>query len=496
MGRFDCLRFAPRAIYLHSSKPRGHPWLSLSVGLSLDRLGARKEGVSPFIRAISHLSPLHKYCLNAAERHCNRFGSNEFLPNRLFHATGLRYAIEKDYYEILGVSKDATRDDVKKAFRSLAKKYHPDTNKNNPAAKRKFQEIREAYEILGDPEKRAEYDREISKGAEEVRYAANDAGGFHKSYQDPFSRFHNSNQDPFSNSFYKIFSEVFEDGRDIYVDDIEVELNLSFSEAAKGCVKEVVFNAKVLCDSCYGRGHSVNAKPSRCPTCKGIGRVTVFPFTSICNSCKGSGKIIKDYCLVCKGSGVVDDVKNVEVSIPAGVDSGDTIRVQKGGNQGGHAVPPGNLYIKLQVAKDPVFLREGSDVYVDTRISFTQAILGGTIEVPTLNGKTQVKIPKGVQPGQLLVLRGRGLPKHVGLADHGDQYLRFRVHFPSSVTERQRTLLEEFAVEESMQESNRSSEENWWQQIIYRLTGPKFMATLHPSGTRGCSITELPGLNG
>lgn len=362
--------------------------------------------------------------------------------------------IERDYYEVLGVPKDATRDDIKKAFHALAKKYHPDRNKNNPAAKRKFQEIRDAYETLQDSEKRAQYDRGFSKGAENVRYADDHAEGFHNTYQDPFS-----------DTFYKIFSEVFEHGRETYAPDIQVELNLSFPEAAKGCTKNVSFNAKVLCDSCYGRGHSINAKPSRCPTCNGIGRVTVFPFTSTCSSCKGTGKIIKDYCLVCKGSGVVDGVKNVNITIPAGVDSGDTIHVPKAGNQGGR-VHPGNLYIKLKVANDPVFLRDGADIYVDTYISFTQAILGGKIEVPALFGKTQVKIPKGVQPGQLLVLRGRGLPKQTGLVNHGDQYVRFHVHFPSSVNERQRTLLEEFAKEEVIQENSGFAEGNWLYQRL------------------------------
>ncbi|XP_010939719.1 chaperone protein dnaJ 1, mitochondrial isoform X2 [Elaeis guineensis] len=458
MGRIGWLGFSPRSFLLRFRRSCGN---SPITGVRLDLLRGRTEEALPFLRSFSHLSLLYKYNLDIVERPHNIYRSSASSLNRSFHATALRYATDRDYYEILGVPKDATREDIKKAFHALAKKYHPDANKNNPAAKRKFQEIRDAYETLRDPEKRAQYDREFSEGAEKVRYAGDDASGCRSTYEDPFSGFYRANQDPFSDTFYKIFSEVFENERDIYAADIQVELNLSFSEAARGCKKQVSFSAQVPCDSCYGRGHSVNAKPIKCPTCNGVGRVTVFPFTSTCRSCKGLGKIIKDYCLVCKGSGVVDGVKNVNVTIPAGVDCGDTIHVPRAGNQGGHGAQPGNLYIKMQVAKDPVFLRDGADIYVDAQIRFTQAILGGKIEVPTLFGKTHVKIPEGVQPGQLLVLRGRGLPKQVGLVDHGDQYVRFRVNFPSSVNERQRELLEEFAKEEAIQESSGSAEGNW-----------------------------------
>lgn len=451
--------FASRALLQHARK---------SYGVLPSSIGWRNEGFLPFLRAISYWSPFSCRCkAYDTEKPSNHFWQSSF-SNRSFHATGICCAINRDYYEMLGVPKGASQDDIKKAFHGLAKKYHPDTNRNNPSAKRKFQEIRDAYETLRDTEKRAHYDREFLRKPEEARYPDDedddDANDFRSGYQDPFS-----------DTFYKIFSEVFEHDREIYADDLQVTLNLSFAEAAKGCARHVSFNAQVPCDSCYGRGHSLNAKPSRCPTCKGVGKVTVFPFTTTCGSCKGLGKIIKDYCLVCKGSGVVDGVKNVSVTIPAGVDSGDTIQVSKAGNQGGNGVRPGNLYIKLQVERDPVFQRDGADVYVDTRISFTQAILGGKIDVPTLSGMTQVKIPKGVQQGQLLVLRGRGLPKQIGLVDNGDQYVRFRVHFPSSVNDRQRELLEEFSKEEALRESNEIAYGNWWQQIGAVLTAPWFM---------------------
>lgn len=261
-------------------------------------------------RAISHHSSLTCGCkANAIKRPANHFRVTSF-SNRSFHATGVCSIIDRDYYEILGVPKSASQDDIKKAFHARAKAYHPDKNRNNPAAKRKFQEIRDAYETLRDTEKKADYDRAFLRGDEE-------AGHPHDDDDDP-NAFRREYKDPFSNTFYKIFSEVFEHDNDIHADDVQVTLNLSFTEAAKGCIKQVSFNAQVPCDSCYGRGHSVNVKPSRCATCKGVGKVTVFPFMTTCSSCKGLGKIIQDYCLACKGSGVMNGSMKLSVTIPPG----------------------------------------------------------------------------------------------------------------------------------------------------------------------------------
>ncbi|XP_039144786.1 chaperone protein dnaJ 1, mitochondrial isoform X2 [Dioscorea cayenensis subsp. rotundata] len=463
MRRFRCFASAPRSIAKHSGQ----------VSPALDLVGKRKEGFLTIIRSICGLSPCNPV---AVQRPLSILRAWMLSSNRNFHATGFLCAMGSgDYYDILGVAKDATQDDIKKAFHALAKKYHPDVNKNNPTAKRKFQEVRDAYETLRDPEKRAHYDM----GGENLRYATDGAKGFQDAYEeyatDQSARFHRDREDPFSDTFYKIFSEVFENESESFAPDIEVKLKLTFSEAAKGCTKHLSFRAQVVCDSCLGRGHPKHVKPSKCPNCNGTGRVTVFPFTSTCNACKGLGKTVKAGCQLCRGSGVVEGMKNINVAIPAGVDSGDTINVPKAGNSGGRRVHPGNLYIKLQVAKDPVFVRDGADIYVDSHISFTDAILGGKVEVPTLFGKTEVKIPKGVQPGQLLVLRARGLPKRIGLVDHGDQYVRFRVHFPSKLNERQRALMEEFAKEEAIQENNGFADGNWWQQITDYLIGPKFM---------------------
>ncbi|XP_004490398.1 chaperone protein dnaJ 1, mitochondrial isoform X2 [Cicer arietinum] len=380
------------------------------------------------------------------------------LRYRYVHATAAySSSAERDYYQMLGVPENASQDEIKKAFHLLAKKYHPDANKNNPFAKRKFQDIREAYETLRDSKKRAYYDKMRTHGSENTEYG----NGY-----DDAERFRNAYRSHFSDSFHKVFSEIFEEATTQFSSNIEVELSLTFSEAARGCTKHVSFDAAVPCDCCNGRGFPQNATPKVCPTCRGLGRVTIPPFTSTCITCKGSGRIIKEFCLSCGGSGVIEGIKEVKVTIPAGVDSGDTIHVPEGGNAAGSSGRHGSLYIKIKVAKDPVFVRDGADIYVESNISFTQAILGGKVEVPTLSGNMQVKIPKGVQPGQLLAFRGKGLPKHGYFVHHGDQYVRFRVNFPVAINERQRAILEEFAKEEIKEGSSSIFEGNWLYQQL------------------------------
>ncbi|XP_031497653.1 chaperone protein dnaJ 1, mitochondrial isoform X2 [Nymphaea colorata] len=388
--------------------------------------------------------------------------SDVLVIKRTIHGTGIRLMAEKNLYEILGVSTDAKREEIKKAYHDLAKKYHPDISKNNAASKRKFQEIRDAYEILSNAEKRRHYDTQKEKnfqGDENFEGA-----GFRYGFQSHFS-----------DDFQRIFAEIFESDIESVAADIQVDLPLSFAEAAKGCTKHISFGAKVPCDTCRGSGHPVGSKRRVCPTCRGIGKVTIPPFKSTCSTCKGLGHIIKESCAACDGTGTVEGVKDVEVAIPAGIDSGDTIRVPRAGNSGRRGIPSGNLIIKIKVAKDPVFIRDGSDIYVDAQISFTQAILGGKVEVPTLNGTHQIKIPKGVQAGQVLVLRGQGLQKHVGFVDHGDQLVRFQIKLPTRLTDRQRAIMEEFAKEEILQESSIFLSGNWWQMIVDYVTENKLL---------------------
>ncbi|PIA51973.1 hypothetical protein AQUCO_01000089v1 [Aquilegia coerulea] len=459
MRGFNWLGFASRSLL---RTPQHQQWpISSTISELVYNHGVKH--ISIFSQA------LHSCCCPSFDRvsyETSTSSANLYLMKRHFHSTGVCYAMEKDMYKVLGVSKNASQDEIKKAYLTMAKKYHPDANNNNPASKKKFQEIREAYETLRDSEKRAQYDEGRTRGAARREYATREEYDFGDSYRVEVQ---------FSDSFHKIFSEVFEHETEQVAADIQVDLALSFSEAAQGCTKHLSFDARVPCDSCNGLGHPIGAKLKVCPSCEGFGTVTVPPFTSTCSTCKGSGRIIK--CKPCRGFGVVDGVKEVNVSIPAGVESGDVIRVPQGGNSGGRGVQSGNLYIKLKVAMDPVFQRVGADIYVDSYISFTQAILGGSVDVPTLSGKMQVKIPKGVQPGELLILRGRGLPKQGGFyVTHGDLYVRFRIKFPTatSLNERQHALLEELAKEE-MSVENSASGESWWQQIVDRLTNPSFV---------------------
>ncbi|XP_022768387.1 chaperone protein dnaJ 1, mitochondrial-like isoform X2 [Durio zibethinus] len=471
MGRFNWLRLCRRH------------WVSIMPVESAIDGGNGVRKFSTLFQSLNRERALHSSSFGIGKPF--DFTATGMPPReRYFHATGSGCSAKQDYYEILGLPENATREEIKRAYHALAKKYHPDANKNNPSAKRKFQEIRDAYETLLDSEKRREYDRMHARSSENMEYGANDAEGFRFYDTSGAQGFRYTYQTGFSDSFSKIFSEIFQDEMDQFAPDIQTELLLSFSEAAKGCTKDLCFDAFVPCDSCDGRGYPPNAKVKVCPTCRGTGTVTIPPFTSTCNTCKGSGRIIKEYCMSCQGSGVVEGVKEVKVTLPAGVDSGDTIHVPEAGNIRRQGSQPGNLFIRIKVADDPVFARDGADVYVNSNISFTQAILGGKVEVPTLSGMIQVKIPEGCQHGQLLVLRGKGLPKHGFLVYHGDQYVCFRVNLPTAINDRQRAILEELAKEEFDNENDSTIEGSWHNTIICMISAvwhqhvPKVIADL------------------
>ncbi|KAH9690529.1 Chaperone protein dnaJ 1 [Citrus sinensis] len=413
MSRFSWLRLSRRQLLS-----------STAVESPINKAHCLKKAAT-LPQSILHKRGLH-YCSSVTGTLADFGTTGMFLARRCIHATGSCYSNKRDPYELLGVPENASQDEIKKAFHMLAKQYHPDANKNNPSAKRKFQEIRDAYERR-------------SRGSENEKYSAGDAEGFR--YAGDAEGFRYAYQTHFSDSFHKIFSEIFEDETSHFAPDIQVELVLSFAEAAKGCTKHVSFDAFVPCDSCHGRGFPADAKTKICSTCRGIGRVTIPPFTSTCSTCKGLGRIIKDHCMTCKGSGVVDGVKEVKVTIPAA-----------------------NLGWKLKsqsdnVADDPIFSRDGADVYVDSNISFTQAILGGKVDVPTLSGKVQVKF----WPASYCCDANYALVAIVALADTkgGSTWTTSGAKRESALNERQRAILEEFAEEEINNENNTSAEENW-----------------------------------
>ncbi|AQL01061.1 Chaperone protein dnaJ 1 mitochondrial [Zea mays] len=472
MGRFRCLRHASRFLALQSGEVvlQRRAWIQPNTSCS-------STGI---------------YISN---KFYDRFMLIPFVWSRSFHATDHRCSKHKDYYKILGVPKDASQDDIKKAFHSLAKKYHPDTNRGNTAAKRMFQEIRDAYEA-------SKHYGTLQRGSNMTCYFLEGQGWslmgpIMTHSRDPIIRdiilSQNSadrmmaislvNSIKYFLRWFPVPANTFSSICHVCADpEYEVELNLSFSEAANGCIKQVSYHAKNVCDSCGGRGHLPNAKIYVCPSCKGLGRVTMYPFTSVCSSCRGIGKVIKDYCLTCQGSGVVGGMKHVTLDMPAGLDSGDTINVPEAGDSGGLGVQSGNLHIKIQVEIDPLFTRDGADIHVDKRISFTQAMLGGKVEVPTLNGKTEVKDcqirqdiwgtnmsdSEFISPRKPTIL----FMEHLLLT-----YYSFSPYISNCwvVTERQRMLLEEFAVEEAAKEHNTFVAGNWWELVAENMTKQNVM---------------------
>ncbi|WOL17423.1 hypothetical protein Cni_G26215 [Canna indica] len=373
-----------------------------------------------------------------------------FVPNRLFHGTSPVSA--RDYYDVLGVNRDASPADIKKAYYALAKKLHPDTNKGDAESEKKFQEVQRAYEVLKDEEKRRVYDK-VGPDAFEQAVAGGDPGpggpfggsGFGNPFEDLFGS---------AGGFNDFFRSVFRD-RDFGGQDVKVPLEISFMEAVQGCTKTVTFQTAVTCEACGGAGFPLGTKPETCRACRGSGMIFMqngpFRLQTTCSQCGGSGTTIKSLCKSCKGQRVVMGVKSVKLDVMPGVDDNDTIKIHRSGGADPDGNQPGDLYVTIKVQEDPVFRREKADIHVDAVLSVTQAILGGTIQVPTLTGDVVLKVKPGTQPGQKVVLRGKGI-KTRNSSYHGDQYVHFNVIIPTNLTQRQRMLIEEFAKEEQREE--------------------------------------------
>ena len=354
---------------------------------------------------------------------------------------------KRDYYEVLGVERGADAEEIKKSYRKLALKFHPDKNPGDKVAEEKFKELGEAYEALSDDQKRAAYDR-YGHAAFDPRARTGSwagGGGFH----DPFEIF----RDVFGGSAGSIFDELFSGGRSDPSQaqrgsDLRYDLELSFEEAAHGCEKEIAVSKLDLCEHCHGSGAESGSKTRVCPTCGGRGQIItsrgIFSIAQTCNRCEGAGRILDHPCKVCHGAGRRENTSKIKLRIPPGVDTGARLRSAGNGEAGVRSGPSGDLYVVLHVKAHSIFHRDGDDLLCEVPISFVQAALGAEIEVPTLNGNAAMKIPAGTQAGTMFRLKGKGV-KNVQGYGVGDLHVRVNVEVPARLTSEQRAKLQEFA---------------------------------------------------
>ena len=349
-------------------------------------------------------------------------------------------AKKRDYYTVLGVNRDVSDDDVKKAYRKLAMKHHPDRAPDDKGAEEKFKEAKEAYEVLSDSKKRAAYDQfghagvDAAAGAGARGFGGEGFGGF-------------------SDAFGDIFGEIFgaqRGGRGTGVyrgADLRYNLELALEEAARGTEAKIRIPTMEECETCHGSGAKPGTQPKQCPACNGRGEVRVsqgfFSIQQTCPTCHGTGKIVADPCAGCHGAGRLKKHKTLSVKIPAGVDQDDRIRLSGEGEAGMNGGPPGDLYVVVNLKPHSVFQREGGDLHCEMPVSFASAALGGEIEIPTLDGHANIKIPAETQTGQVFRLRGKGI-RQVRGSGHGDLFCHIAIETPVKLTARQKELLREF----------------------------------------------------
>lgn len=355
-------------------------------------------------------------------------------------------AEKRDYYEVLGVSKSATDDEIKKAFRQQSKKYHPDLNPGNKEAEEKFKEVNEAYQVLSDPDKKSRYDRFGHAGVDPNYGAGGAGGGFNGAGFD----------------FGDIFGDIFggfggfggggnRRNAPRRGADVRQVVDITFEEAAFGCTKKINITKQEKCDTCNGTGAKPGTSAQTCPNCHGTGQIqtqqrTILGYmtnVTTCPHCHGEGKIIKEPCRDCRGTGKMRKSRVIEINIPAGIDNGQTMQLSGQGEAGGRGGANGDLLITIRVRPHALFKREGNDVYISMPISISQAALGATLTVPTLDGAVEYEIPEGTQTGTKFKLRGKGIP-YIRSKNRGDEYVTVNVEIPKNLTQRQKEILKEF----------------------------------------------------
>lgn len=343
---------------------------------------------------------------------------------------------KRDYYEVLGVAKDASKEEIRKAYRKLARKYHPDVNKEDNAEE-KFKEAKEAYEVLYDEQKRAQYDQ-FGHASQQQGFGGGGGFGGFGGMDDIFDMFFGGGgrRDP----------NAPQQGA-----DLQYTMELTFEEAIFGKETEITIPKEENCETCNGSGAKPGTNPTTCSNCHGSGHVTVeqnTPFGRVqsqrtCNHCLGKGKIIIDKCTTCRGAGKVKKNSTIKVSIPAGIDEGQQIRLSGKGEPGKNGGPAGDLFVVVRVNPHEYFQREGDNIFLELPITFAQAALGDEIEVPTVHGAVNIKVPAGTQTGKTFRLRGKGAPNVRGYGQ-GDQHVKIRVVTPTKLTTRQKEILKEF----------------------------------------------------